>query len=393
MPDPQKTTKNNKRRLIILYFLGFLLAVSTALPAYIQSNFLGQFMSIKTISLFFAAGNLITVIAILAFPSWIKKVTNYFLTQIILILYAASLLGLVLATNASTAFISFMIFSVAVNLIWINMDILVESFSVNASTGRTRTRYFTFINAGWIISPLLTTYLIGKGEYVLSFLIAAFLVVPFFLIFTYQSKNLKDKIKYQKEPLTLTIKKMWLNSNMRGIFFVALLLQLFFSSAVVYIPFYLFRNLGMGWDILGPMFSIMLIPFVLVEIPAGIIADKYLGEKEMLYVGFVILTISLFLFYYIQTPNILAWGIILFLSRVGAALVEAMRETYFFKIVDAEEVGYINVFRLAGPLAYLLGPGLAILTLTFFPLNYLFLFLSIIMLSSLGFIASIKDTK
>jgi MFS family permease len=370
-----------------------LLAVSTALPAYIQSNFLGQFMNVNMISLFFAAGNLITVIAILLFPGLIKKTTNYFLTQIILILYAASLLGLVLATNAGSAFVSFVIFSVALNLVWINMDILVESFSSNASTGRTRTIYFTFINAGWILSPILTTYLIGKGEYALSFLIAAFLIVPFFLIFTHQGKKLKDKIKYQKESLALTIKKMWQNKNMRGIFFVAILLQLFFSSAVVYIPFYLFKNLGMGWEILGPIFSIMLIPFVLIEIPAGIIADKYIGEKELLYIGFFILVISLFLFYYINVPNVLAWTIVLFLSRVGAALIEAMRETYFFKIVDAEEVGCINIFRLAGPLAYLLGAGLAILTLAFFPLNYLFLFLSIIMLSGFVFVASIKDTK
>ena len=393
MPVSLKIRKKNNSRLVILYLLGFLLAISTALPAYIQSNFLGQFMSVSAVSLFFIIGNIFAIAAILIFPAGIKKTTNYFVTRVILVLYAVSFFGLALAHDSRSAFLSFMLLLVTVNLIWINMDILVENFSLDFSTGQTRTIYFTAINAGWILSPILSSYLIGKGGYALSFLVSAFLLIPFFFIFTWQGKKLKDKIKYQKESLPLTIKKMWRSKNMRGIFFIALLLQLFYSSAMIYIPLYLFKNLGIGWDSLGLMFSIMLIPFVLIEIPAGIIADKYLGEKEILYAGFSVLAISLFLFYYIRVPNILIWTIILFSSRIGAALIEAMRETYFFKIVDAKDIGYINIFRLTGPLGYLLGGGLAILILTFLPLNYLFLLLAIIMLSGFGFTASIKDTK
>jgi MFS family permease len=393
MPADKKNNNKNRGRLLILYFLGLLLAVSVALPAYIQSNFLNQFIGIKTVSLFFVVANLLTVVAILFFPHLIKKLTNYFLTQAVLILYAVSLLGLSLSAGATVALLSLIIFSITSNLIWINMDIMVENFSVDASTGRTRTIYFTFINAGWILSPLFSVYLIGKGEYNLTFLVAGFLVIPFFLIFLNQAKKLKDKIKYQKETLLATIKRTWERKNLRGIFFIALLLQLFYSSAVIYIPLHLFQDLKMSWEILGPIFSFMLIPFILLEIPAGILADKYLGEKELLFTGFAILAISLFLFYYIKTPTVWIWAAVLFASRVGAALVEAMRETFFFKIVDAKDVGCINVFRTTGPLAYVLGSTLAIITLTFFSLNYLFLVLAIIMLSGFVFTASLKDTK
>jgi predicted MFS family arabinose efflux permease len=273
------------------------------------------------------------------------------------------------------------------------MDILVESFSANSLTGKIRTTYFTFINAGWILSPIGAAYLIGKGEYNLAFLVAAFLVVPFFLILISQGKKLKDRVEYSKEPLGRTMKKMLTSKNLRGIFFIAFLLQLFYSSAVIYIPFHLFHNLSMSWDTLGPIFSLMLIPFVLVEIPAGIIADKYLGEKEFMALGFLILVLSLFLFYYIKTPTVGLWAAVLFASRIGAALIEAMKETYFFKIINVEAVSYINIFRATTPLAYVAGSGLAIITLLYFPLNYLFLFLAIIMLSGFGFILSIKDTK
>ncbi len=393
MLKQKKTVKKNKKQLGVLYFLGLLLAISSALPAYIQSNFLGEFVSVSVASLFFVLANGLSVLAILFFPKLIEKLSNYFLTQVILILHTTALLGLSIADNSVFALISIVLFSVSSNLIWINMDILVESFSANNSTGRTRTIYFTFINAGWILSPALTTYLIGKGNYSLSFLIAAALSIPFFFILLRQGRQLKDKIKYKKENLMVTFKKMWRNKNLRGIFFISILIQLFYSSAVLYIPLYLIQNMGMSWTVLGPIFSVMLIPFLLLEIPAGILADKYIGEKEILFGGFLILIISLFLFYYIKTADIWLWTVVLFASRVGAALVEAMKETYFFKIVDAENVACINIFRTATPLAYVLGSCLAIITLMFFPLNYLFLLLSIIMLLGFSFVAAIKDTK
>lgn len=389
----EKIDPKNSSRLFILYFLGLLLAISSALPAYIQSNFIGQFVNIKIVGLFFVIANIVSAISIWFFPALIKKLTNYFLTKVILVVYGASLLGLTMASSAIQALISITLFIVTSNLLWINMDVLVESFSANGTTGKIRTIYFTFINAGWILSPLLASYLINKGEYSLSFFIAALLVIPVFIIFLYQGRRLKDCVIYKKSPLTKVLKGMWRNKNLRGIFFIALLLQLFYSAAVVYIPLYLYQNLGMSWQVLGIIFSIMLIPFIIIEIPAGIIADKYLGEKEMLIVGLSILSVSLFLFFYVSAPIAWLWALILFFSRCGAALVESMRETYFFKLVNAKDLGLINIFRITGPLGYVIGSGLAILLASYFPLNHLFLIMAIIMLSGLGFAISLKDTK
>jgi len=393
MPKKKKNNATSNVSLIILYFSGLILAISSALPAYIQSNFLNQFVSLRTLSLFFISANILTVFFIILFPNLIKKLKNFFLTKTILVIYAASLFGLSMADNPVSALISTIFFTVSNNLIWINMDILVENFSQNSSTGKTRTIYFTFINLGWIFAPALSSYLIGLGGYQLPFLVAAFLTVPVFLIFFYQSSRLKDSVTYSQEKITTIIKKTWKNKNLRGIFFVALLLQLFYSTAVVYLPIYLHQNMGIGWESLGLMFSIMLVPFIIFEIPAGIIADKYLGEKEILFLGFTILAISLLCFFLIKTDAFIIWASILFLSRVGASLVEAMRETYFFKIVDAKDIGYINIFRTAAPLGYIIGPSLAILILAFLPLNYLFLVMAIIMLSGFGFVISLKDTK
>lgn len=394
-PSPQKNNSKTgaKKNLAILYGLGTLLAISSALPAYVQSNFLGQFIDLQTIGYIIMIANASSLLAIIFFPKLIKKLTNYFVTQVALTVYGASLLGMAISENAAMAIMSIVIFIISSNLIWINMDILIESFSQNKSTGRTRTIYFTFINAGWILSPLASSYLITKGEYSLIFLVSALLVIPVFSIFAHQARDLKHDIAYDNKALGPVIIRMFTDKNRRGIFMISLLLQLFYSSAVIYIPFHLLHNLGMEYGILGPIFSLMLIPFLIIEIPAGIMADKYWGEKEMLIAGMVIISISLFSFYFISSPIVWLWAIFLFLSRVGAALVEAMRESYFFKIVDAKDLVDINLFRTTGPIAYIIASALAIIILYFFPLNYLFLFLGLIMLSGLTFAVSLRDTK
>lgn len=388
-----KSKKVRNSKLAVLFGLGSLLAVSSALPAYAQSNFLGQFIDLQTIGYIFIIANIASVIAILLFPNLIKRLSNYFTSLVIMTTYGAALLGMSIASNSALAIATIILFVISSNLIWINMDLLIESFSQNKSTGRTRTMYFTFINAGWILSPLVSSYLIELGEYNLTFLVAAILVIPCFIILLHYAKDFKHKINYDHKSLWPVTVRMWGDKNRRNIFFISFLLQLFYSSAVIYVPFYLLHNLGMEWEVLGPIFSLMLVPFLLIEIPAGIIADKYIGEKEMLIAGFLILSVSLFLFYYISVPIVWLWAMVLFLSRIGAALVEAMRESYFFKIVDAKDLIDINLFRITGPLAYIVSSVLSIIVLYFFALQYLFLILGVVMLLGLTFSAGLRDTK
>jgi MFS family permease len=291
------------------------------------------------------------------------------------------------------ALFSIIVFTITTNLLWINLDVLVETFSDNASTGQTRTIYFTFINFSWIISPILSSQLINLSGYPVVFFTAALITIPVFFILTSQKNILKKEAKYNYEGVIKTLKQTWKNKNLRGTFFIALLLQIFYNTAVIYLPIYLHQNLEIAWSELGIMFSIMLIPFLIFEIPAGIIADKYLGEKEIWFLGFFILTISLLLFFFVKTSNFWVWTIILFLSRIGAALIEAMRESHFFKLVDAKDISYINIFRTTTPLGYIIGPLLALAVLAILPINYIFLIIAFITLSGFYFVYSIKDTK
>jgi MFS family permease len=383
---------NNKKSLALLYILGIILAVASALPAYIQSSFLETTLSISWVSIFFASANFITIISILFFPLLIKKIGNIITTQFILIIFIFSLLGMSFSTGPFGLFISFLVLSISGNLIWINMDILVENFSDNATTGITRAIYFTAINLGWIIAPTLSSFIINKSGYYWVFIAAAICLVPFLIILIKNKSLLRYNENYQTKSIKQCFKTLWNNKNLRGIFFISFLLNIFISSAVVYVPIYLHNNIGFGWSSLGIMFSVMLLPFIIFEIPAGWLADKYLGEKEIMTTGITIIIIALLLFFSVKEANVWIWGGLLFFSRVGASLVQTMQETYFFKIVDAQDVSYINFFRTTLPLGYLIGTILAVIIISFYPLEYLFLFIAIILSFAYMFIHSIKDT-
>ena len=91
------------------------------------------------------------------------------------------------------------------------------------------------------------------------------------------------------------------------------------------------------------------------------------------------------LLFFTESTNPYVWALILFLSRCGAALIEAMKESYFFKLVDAKDIDYINFFRNVGPLSYLIGSGLAVISLKFYSVEYIFLFLAFALLSGFYF--------
>lgn len=365
--------------------------MSAAFPGYIRSTFLEEFVDVRLVGLFFVGASFFSLIAINFFPRLIKKYTNFKVSLSVIALDILSIIVLITTSSPLIAFFAFVVTIATLYLIWINMDVFVERFTSNVSTGKTRTQYMTYINAGWVISPLIIGNIIGTNNYRLAYVFSIIFLSIAFIGIAVNKKRLEHPIHYENHHFFRTLRFVWQNINFRGIYFVAFLLQLFYAIAVIYVPIYLHESIGFSWGTIGIIFSFMLIPFVLLEIPAGVLADKYSGEKKILSLGFLIISATTALIFFSESTSPFVWGLILFLSRCGAALIEAMRESYFFKIVDVEDIDYINLFRDVGPLGYLIGSGLSVLLLGFLPIKSLFLVLALILLSGLYFTARIKS--
>jgi len=125
---------------------------------------------------------------------------------------------------------------------------------------------------------------------------------------------------------------------------------------VVYTPLYLTKYVGFSWAEIGVIFTIMLLPFVIFEIPVGRLADKKYGEKEFLTVGFIIMGIFTMAIGFVTVKNFWLWAAILFATRIGASFVEITCDTYFFKKVDQGKTDVIGFYRLTRPLSYVAAP-------------------------------------
>ena len=138
---------------------------------------------------------------------------------------------------------------------------------------------------------------------------------------------------------------------------------------------------------------LMLFPFLLLEAPLGLVADKVLGEKELLIAGFSVMALATGSIYFVTSHSFAVWALILSITRVGAAMVEIMTETYFFKKVDGGDAAIVGLNRTVRPFAGMVGPLVVTGLLGWISLPTLFLALGGLMFFGIPIAAALKDTK
>lgn len=383
--------KNNS--FTTIYTATFLVAFHVFLMVYINSSFLNQFVSEKYVGLLYIIGSLSSITAIIILPTILRLFGNYFTLILLTIFEIFILLGLAFIQKATIILPLFIAHLVVFQIMLINIDIFFETFQKKETdTGSKKGIALTIINLGLILSVLTAGFILKNNDFWKIYLISALIMIPFFIIILTRFRKFKDPV-YSNLKTTNTIKKIRENKNIKNIFIAQFFLKFFYSLMVIYMPIYLHDHVGFSWPEISIMFTIMLLPFVLLEIPAGKIADKWLGEKEILLIGFIITALFTIIISFISIPSFLLWTAILFLTRIGASLIEISTESFFFKHVKGDDASIISFFRMTHPLAYVVGPIIAIITLQFMPYQYIFLVLGIIMLIGIKYALSITDTK
>jgi fucose permease len=162
---------------------------------------------------------------------------------------------------------------------------------------------------------------------------------------------------------------------------------------VIYTPLYLSQVIGFSWSEIGAIIFVGLMAYVLFEWPIGIIADRYIGEKEMMAVGFVIMAVSVSWFAFLTDASLLLWMVAMFISRTGASLVETTCESYFFKHAQSIDTHKISMFRMVYPFASIVGALTGSIALLFMPLNLFFVFVALCIVPGLFLTLLLRDTK
>lgn len=394
-----KTSQITNYRLLT-YFAGFLISFHIALTAYVNSAWLETFISENKVGLIFVVASLLLILFTFNEKILLKKFGDVRLTTFLVV--SLIIVSFLIASNSNPTIlvVAFVVFFALGALIKFNLDLYLENLSTNANTGLVRGLFLTCSNLAWLISPILATQMINRiGGYWSVYLASGLILLPLLVLTHYlRDPQLNQKpTTNQTEPVWQTIKKLILgkniqNRNLRSIITIIFLLNFFYAVMVIYIPIYLLNHLNFSWPVIGKIFTLMLLPFVLIQYPLGRLSDK-IGEKEVLFAGLFVMAMATFLIALTQSTSALVWAILLFSTRVGAATVEVMSDVYLFKKVDREAINVIALARNCYPASYVVAPILASIFLQFFPIQNVFLCLSLIVLMGTFSAWQLRDTN
>ena len=250
----------------------------------------------------------------------------------------------------------------------------------------------TATNSAWILGPLLGGMLIDGSNYKGIYIAGFALLFPLLYLVQRNFNSFKDS-HYVQVSARQTISRVLKDRDISRIFIINIILQTFYAWMVVYTPMYLHDVIKFDWSEISVIFTIMLIPFVLVELPLGKLADKKWGEKEILAIGFTIMGISTGALIFFDFKSLIVWAIMLFITRIGAATAEIMIETYFFKKIDGRDPEILSIFRITRPFSYFIAPVITTIGLAYTDQSNLFIILGTICLLTLYPILTLKDTN
>lgn len=381
-----------KNRLWLVYLSGFLMAVHFASVSYLNSSLLKQFVSNNTLSVLYIVGSIFGIVFLLMGPFLLRKYGSIFTFLFFISLEILAVFGLGSIGLAYLVILFFIIHIAADPVLFLCFDVnLEQEIKSENTTGSKRSASLMISNIAWVLSPLALIFLINQSSFSKVYFLSGLALILLFLIVAIFFKNTKKATATTSNIFTI-IKSLPSGGDRARIIGVQFILNLFFSWMVIYLPLLLNKKVGLGWDKIGIIFMVMLLPFVLFELPAGILSDKKTGEKELLGVGFAIMFLSTLAIPMIQSATLIVWALLLFITRIGASVVEASSESYFFKQVKEGDTGLISLFRLTRPLSYIISPLLAIPVIYFFSYSTSFYFLAFFTLLGLFFIPKV-DTK
>lgn len=383
-----------------LLFFNFIAALHVTIGAYIHSSFLEQYLPLSVVSTLYTVAALLALIMLIQSERILTRFGGFIPTLALISVNSLSLFGLIFSRFSNvyvTPWIPAVLFivhyAIGVFVLRFAFDIFYERQTSDDGVGIVRGELLTTQNIAWIVSPLIFSQLIGETAqywkvYVVSFVLSLLLLVLAWMILPHGKEPAFKKLYFID-----TLRELKKQKDLMKIFLVYFLLSFFFAWMVIYLPIYLHEGVGFTWAQIGILLTIMFIPYLLVDIPLGVLADKYFGEKEILFIGFLVLIISTFSVGLVTEKIFALWAIVLFMTRAGAGTIEVMTETYFFKKVRAADGHLISFFRNAQPIAYVVGPllGSLFIFLGVTP-GYLFMILAAFMILGALFATQINDT-
>lgn len=382
------------RLLVVTYLLTLLYALHYGIPLYVSSSYLHQYFSAASVSLIYMMGSFAALIGSMSVASYMRKYHTYNFTLTLVLLEIVFMVIFGILKNPYVLAGLFIVHFLLQTLLYICLNVFIESFSKHAETGSVRGIFLTLLNIGILMSPLVAGMILSLASFSALYITAACILVPFIFLVRIYFNHIEEPA-YSRIDMGQALRVAWHDKNIRAALIAEFMVQCFYAVMIIYSPLYL-ATIGIQLTTyIGIILPVALIPLVILPYELGYLADTKFGEKELLIGGLLILAATTFLWVIITVPDIILWMAVLTASRIGAACVETMAFTYYFKKVGPEDASLTALFSntlsfatiTVGALGLLLGPLLAQRP------QLMFIVLGCALLWSVSYVLPMKDTR
>lgn len=381
----------DKTKIELVSFISFLLGFGQAVLIYIASSYFAAIVGTENVGIFYLTAYVIELVLLLSFHKAVSYLGRSRVLLFLLLIKVLALLALVAVSVSPFGIFPLIIYIVVGSLSWVALDMILESCSTDRFSGRIRGLYLTVMNTGFIFGPFISTYLLGRFNFEGVFVFMAVLYIFIFIFSLISLRGFDGKMVCRPTIINL-LRAVWKRKNVLRAYYISCVLEFFYAMMVIYTPLYL-QDLGLGWDKIGIIFTVMLVPFVILQYPAGFLADKKTGEKELLIVSLAIMGASTLAVYFVSSTAVAVWAAVLFITRIGASLIEVLRDSYFYKRIGSGDIDLIDFFRTARAMAYITAAVLSTILLLIFPLKAVFLLVAAVVFSALYPALKLADNK
>lgn len=332
--------------LVVTYMLTLLFALHYGIPLYASSSYLHEYFDSSIVSILYLFGSIGSIIAGFSVADKIKKFHTYQFTFGLTVAEILVTIGFALTHNIYLLGILFIAHFIFQGLLYVCLNVMIESFSNFANTGSIRGLFLALFNTATLISPLIGGTIISHTSFQALYITSGVMLLPFLFFLHKYLSHIKDPA-YHKIDAIQSLKLAWTNKNLRAALVGSFIVNCFYAVMVIYSPIYL-ETIGIPLSTyLTFILPIALIPLVILPYELGYLSDNRFGEKELLIGGLLILAITTFLCVMITSTLPLIWILVLTFSRVGAACVETMTFSYYFKKIGPEDASLTALFSIS----------------------------------------------
>ena len=368
----------NRARTRRLGGIAFLFGFADSFLVYILSAYFSEAIGSANVSLFYfvAFGAMLALLFFL--HTFVRLAGAHLLLLLFLFGVVAVQVPLIFLPTSLWGTVFIMLYLIATTLAWVTFDMVLEQASEDRRSGRIRGMNLSAMNLGVLFAPFLSAVILGRFGFSGVFSASLVFYSLLFLIALLLLAGSKRPIEHRISPSGI-LRKALRRADILRIYAVSFALNFFYATMIVYTSLRL-RELGMSWENIGIVFTIMLVPFVVIQYPLGSIADRRFGEKELLIGALFLSAFSTASLAWIQSTNVWLWAGTLFMTRIGIAGVEVLGDSYFYKRIEGGDSDLIAFFRTARPVGNIVAALFLGLWLLLFSLSGVFLVPAIVLL-------------